>query len=177
MSQVLPAQDGNRFGTFAGVFTPCVLTILGVIMFLRFDVVVGNAGVLAALGIVFASNAITILTTLSLSAIATNTKVEGGGGLFSDQPQSWAEVWWSDWSVVFCCSGSVGCVIRDWFHHCIETVFATFGVAVIDIDDYQRGGIWMRCDWCGLDAQNTVLHIGNGCYFVIVIFLGGMAGV
>ena len=82
MSQVLPAQDGNRFGTFTGVFTPCVLTILGVIMFLRFDVVVGNAGVLAALGIVFASNSITILTTLSLSAIATNTKVEGGGVYF-----------------------------------------------------------------------------------------------
>ena len=82
MSQVLSAKDGNRFGTFSGVFTPCVLTILGVIMFLRFDVVVGNAGVLAALGIVLASNAITILTTLSLSAIATNTKVEGGGVYF-----------------------------------------------------------------------------------------------
>ncbi|MGI9466415.1 MAG: amino acid permease, partial [Rubripirellula sp.] len=82
MSQVLPAHDGNRFGTFAGVFTPCVLTILGVIMFLRFDVVVGNAGVLSALGIVLASNAITVLTTLSLSAIATNTKVEGGGVYF-----------------------------------------------------------------------------------------------
>ena len=35
----------GRFGTFGGVFTPCALTILGVIMFLRFGQVVGNSGV------------------------------------------------------------------------------------------------------------------------------------
>lgn len=74
--------EGNSFGTFGGVFTPCVLTILGVIMFLRFGQVVGQAGVWAALLIVLASKLITLLTTLSLSAIATNTKVEGGGAYF-----------------------------------------------------------------------------------------------
>tara|TARA_R110002049_G_scaffold285698_1_gene466700 strand:- start:88138 stop:90330 length:2193 start_codon:yes stop_codon:yes gene_type:complete len=82
MSQVSQRGDGNQFGTFAGVFTPCVLTILGVIMFLRFGVVVGQAGLWAALLIVLASKLITLLTTLSLSAIATNTKVEGGGAYF-----------------------------------------------------------------------------------------------
>ena len=73
---------GHQFGTFAGVFTPCTLTILGVIMFLRFGFVVGQAGVYAALLIVLLSKSITLLTTLSLSAIATNTKVEGGGAYF-----------------------------------------------------------------------------------------------
>ena len=82
MSDVASSSDGNRFGTFGGVFTPCVLTILGVIMFLRFGFVIGQAGVLAALGIVLASKVITVLTTLSLSAIATNTRVEGGGAYF-----------------------------------------------------------------------------------------------
>ena len=51
-------------------------------MFLRFGQVVGEAGVWAALLIVLASKVITLLTTLSLSAIATNTKVEGGGAYF-----------------------------------------------------------------------------------------------
>lgn len=74
--------DRNLFGTFGGVFTPCVLTILGVIMFLRFGSVVGQAGVAAAILIVLASKLITVLTSLSLSAIATNTKVEGGGAYF-----------------------------------------------------------------------------------------------
>lgn len=72
----------GRFGTFGGVFTPCVLTILGVIMFLRFGVVVGQAGLYYALLIVIASKVITGLTSLSLSAIATNTRVEGGGAYY-----------------------------------------------------------------------------------------------
>lgn len=76
------AEKGNSFSTFGGVFTPCVLTILGVIMFLRFGFVVGQAGIAAALLIVLASKVITTLTTLSLSAIATNTRVEGGGAYF-----------------------------------------------------------------------------------------------
>ncbi|MEZ5978544.1 MAG: amino acid permease [Planctomycetota bacterium] len=75
-------QSSARFGTFGGVFTPCVLTILGVIMFLRFSEVVGNAGVVRALGIVLAAKAITVLTGLSLAAIATNTRTKGGGAYF-----------------------------------------------------------------------------------------------
>ncbi len=83
------AQKGNaepqgpgRFSTFGGVFTPCTLTILGVIMFLRFGEVVGNAGILRALIIVSVAKLITTLTALSLSAIATNTKVKGGGAYY-----------------------------------------------------------------------------------------------
>jgi len=79
------SPDGRKsgsFGTFGGVFTPCTLTILGVIMFLRFGQVVGRAGLYYALAIVLASNAITLLTTLSLSAIATNTRVKGGGAYY-----------------------------------------------------------------------------------------------
>jgi amino acid transporter len=70
------------FGMFGGVFTPCTLTILGVIMFLRFGYVVGNAGFVWALVILLSAKVITTLTTLSLSAVATNTKVQGGGAYF-----------------------------------------------------------------------------------------------
>lgn len=77
-----PTASTGRFGTFAGVFTPCTLTILGVIMFLRFGYVVGQAGLWSALLIVLCAKVITVLTTLSLSAIATNTKVKGGGAYF-----------------------------------------------------------------------------------------------
>jgi len=71
-----------RFGAFGGVFTPCTLTILGVIMFLRLGQVVGQAGLLRALAIILLANVITLLTSLSLSAIATNTKMRGGGAYF-----------------------------------------------------------------------------------------------
>lgn len=72
----------NKFGTFGGVFTPSTLTILGVIMFLRFGQVVGQSGVTNALIIVLCAKLITTLTALSISAIATNTRVKGGGAYF-----------------------------------------------------------------------------------------------
>ncbi len=72
----------SGFGMFGGVFTPCTLTILGVIMFLRFGYVVGCAGVFETLIIIGVATLITLLTTLSLSAIVTNTEVKGGGAYF-----------------------------------------------------------------------------------------------
>ena len=69
----------KRFGAFSGVFTPSVLTILGVIMYLRLGWVTGQAGLLGALAIVALSHLITLATGLSVSAIATNRTVGAGG--------------------------------------------------------------------------------------------------
>lgn len=74
--------DSTKLGTFGGVFTPCTLTILGVIMFLRFGEVVGRAGAFYAILIVLAAKVLTSLTSLSLAAIATNTRVKGGGAYY-----------------------------------------------------------------------------------------------
>ena len=75
-------SSARRFGTFGGVFTPCTLTILGVIMFLRLGQVIGHSGVWLAAAIVLVAAGITMLTSLSLSAIATNTRVQGGGAYY-----------------------------------------------------------------------------------------------
>jgi amino acid transporter len=72
------ARD-NAMGTFAGVFTPSILTILGIILFLRLGYVVGSGGLVKALAIILLANVISVLTTFSVSAIATNFKVKGGG--------------------------------------------------------------------------------------------------
>ncbi|OZC03643.1 amino acid permease [Rubricoccus marinus] len=72
----------GRFGTFAGVFTPNVLTILGIILFLRTGWVVGQAGLGGALIIILLANAISLLTGLSLSSIATSMNVKAGGNYF-----------------------------------------------------------------------------------------------
>jgi len=73
------ATVAPRFGTFLGVYTPSVLTILGLIMYLRFGWVVGNVGLLLAVLIVLLSSSITFITGLSSSAIATNMRVGVGG--------------------------------------------------------------------------------------------------
>ena len=72
-------QKGYGFGTFKGVFTPSILTILGVVMYLRFGWVLGNVGLGLTLVIVTLSTAITFLTGLALSSLATNMRVGGGG--------------------------------------------------------------------------------------------------
>ncbi len=79
-----PGEENGRlkFGTFAGVFTPSILTILGVIMYLRLGWVVGNVGLYGTLVIVAISSAITFLTALSVSAIATDQKVRTGGAYY-----------------------------------------------------------------------------------------------
>ncbi|MGB7786455.1 MAG: Na-K-Cl cotransporter [Salinimicrobium sp.] len=69
-------------GTFGGVFTPSILTILGVIMYLRFGWVVGNVGLLGTLIIVTLSTSITFLTALSVAAIATDQQVRAGGAYY-----------------------------------------------------------------------------------------------
>jgi amino acid transporter len=74
--------QSHTFGTFGGVFTPSILTILGVIMFMRANFVVGQGGILATLLILLIAKSITFLTGLSLSAISTNTRVRGGGAYF-----------------------------------------------------------------------------------------------
>ena len=73
---------GLQLGTFIGVFTPTILTILGVIMYLRFGWVVGNVGLGQTLLIVLLANLITLLTSLSLSALATNMQVGVGGAYY-----------------------------------------------------------------------------------------------
>jgi amino acid transporter len=78
---VVPGKEGG-LGTFGGVFTPSILTILGVIMYLRFGWVVGNAGLLGTLLIVTISTGITFLTALSIAAIATDQQVRIGGAYY-----------------------------------------------------------------------------------------------
>jgi amino acid transporter len=75
-------QPALKFGTFLGVFTPSVLTILGLIMYLRFGWVVGNLGLPVTLLVVLLASSITFVTALSASAIATNMTVGVGGEYF-----------------------------------------------------------------------------------------------
>ncbi len=76
------SPERKKLGAFGGVYTPSILTILGVIMYLRFGWVVGNVGLLGALLIVTLSTAITFLTGLSISSIATDRVVGGGGAYY-----------------------------------------------------------------------------------------------
>jgi len=85
LRRLLPGRrrsaDG-KLGMFLGVFTPTVLTILGVILYLRLGWVTGQVGLAKTLLIVVMANGITLITTLSFSAIATNIRVGAGGAYY-----------------------------------------------------------------------------------------------
>jgi len=74
-----PIDEPVRFGTFAGVYRPVVLTILGALLYLREGWLVGNAGLGGALLVILAAYTITGTTALSVSSIATNLRMRAGG--------------------------------------------------------------------------------------------------
>jgi potassium/chloride transporter 9 len=77
-----PVGGTEKLGTFAGVFVPVTLNVLSILMFLRFGFLLGQAGLVGMMGMLIAAYAINLLTTLSISAIATNGTVRGGGAYY-----------------------------------------------------------------------------------------------
>ncbi|KAG0144486.1 hypothetical protein CROQUDRAFT_94964 [Cronartium quercuum f. sp. fusiforme G11] len=77
--QVRPTKSPRKMGTFDGVYLPTILSIFNVIYFLRFGYCIGHIGLLPTLALLLLAYAINTLTVFSLSAIATNGQVRGGG--------------------------------------------------------------------------------------------------
>uniref|UniRef100_A0AAQ4PVP0 Solute carrier family 12 member 4 n=1 Tax=Gasterosteus aculeatus aculeatus TaxID=481459 RepID=A0AAQ4PVP0_GASAC len=71
-----------NMGTLMGVYLPCLQNIFGVILFLRLTWIVGMAGIMQSLLIVLMCCSCTMLTAISMSAIATNGVVPAGGAYF-----------------------------------------------------------------------------------------------
>ncbi|RDA90055.1 hypothetical protein CP533_2381 [Ophiocordyceps camponoti-saundersi (nom. inval.)] len=76
-----PAQNG-KLGVMSGVFIPVFLSIMSILMFLRFGLILGQVGLAGIAGLLLVAYCINLLTTLSLSAIASNGEVKGGGAYF-----------------------------------------------------------------------------------------------
>lgn len=72
----------HKLGMFAGVFVPNILTIIGVILYLRSGWVVGAAGLSGALLILAVALLIATLTAMSLASVSTNGPVGAGGVYF-----------------------------------------------------------------------------------------------
>ena len=79
MSTNAPQPVQGTLGTFGGVFTPSILTILGLVLFLLVPFVVGSVGLFQALLILGLSTLVSVLTSISLATVATNIRVGGGG--------------------------------------------------------------------------------------------------
>ncbi|ROV92665.1 hypothetical protein VSDG_06615 [Cytospora chrysosperma] len=72
----------HKLGTVSGVYIPVCLNVFSILLFLRFGMILGQIGMLGMLGLLLVSYLVDIITTLSLSAVASNGEVKGGGAYY-----------------------------------------------------------------------------------------------
>ena len=167
----------GTLGTFPGVFTPSILTILGIILFMRLGYVVGNAGLGQAFIIIGLANAISVLTSVSLSAIATNLKVKGGGDYYLISRTLGVEFGGAigivlflaqSVSIAFYCIGfgEAVSVLLPWSVKCLPQIVAALAVLFLFIF------AWMGADWA-TRFQYVVMSILAAA--LISFFIGGLA--
>ncbi len=75
-------SGSQALGVFGGVFTPGVLAVLGLVFFRRLGFVVGSTGLAGGLLMLALATAIALLTSISLSAVASSRKLRGTGDCF-----------------------------------------------------------------------------------------------
>jgi len=76
------APEKANLGTLMGVFLPCLQNIFGVILFIRMTWIVGTCGAIEGFLVILFCCCTTMLTAISMSAIATNGVVPAGGSYF-----------------------------------------------------------------------------------------------
>eukprot|EP00559_Dactyliosolen_fragilissimus_P000257 CAMPEP_0184873670 /NCGR_PEP_ID=MMETSP0580-20130426/41970_1 /TAXON_ID=1118495 /ORGANISM="Dactyliosolen fragilissimus" /LENGTH=179 /DNA_ID=CAMNT_0027376601 /DNA_START=81 /DNA_END=620 /DNA_ORIENTATION=+ len=69
----------HEFGTINGVFLPCLQNFLNVILFLRLTSIMSQAGCIYTTLIIIVCVTSTLITSISISAIATNGTICVGG--------------------------------------------------------------------------------------------------
>lgn len=72
-------KENKKFGTFLGVYVPCILMLFGVIIFLRLSWIIGQVGLGTSLVIITFASLIALITCLSMAAISTNIDIGKGG--------------------------------------------------------------------------------------------------
>ncbi len=171
------APPQGNLGTFPGVFTPSILTILGIILFMRLGYVVGNAGLGKALTIIGLANAISVLTSVSLSAIATNLKVKGGGDYYLISRTLGVEFGGAigivlflaqSVSIAFYCIGFGEAVstLLPWAGKGLPQIVAALAVSFLFIF------AWMGADWA---TRFQYVVMGILAAALISFFTGGLA--
>ncbi len=144
--------SAKKFGTFLGVFLPSILTVLGLIMYLRFGWVVGNLGLGLTLVVVILANIITFITGLSASAIATNIKVGVGGVYYLVSRSLGLET-----------GGAIG--VAFYISRTLSITFYCFGLAESILI------FWPEASWGPMPSYATPLL--TAAIIILITFLAG----
>ena len=124
LSKLPPHPLHNQLGTINGCYVPCLLNIMGIVLFERLGWGIGQVGIRNVLFIYIFAELAAILTVLSLSAIVTNGNMKGGGSYYMISRTLGAEFGGSVGilfycayavNIAFCCSGCAEEIIKTWY--------------------------------------------------------------
>ncbi|CAF1426398.1 unnamed protein product [Rotaria magnacalcarata] len=163
-TEVKQKIDIVKFGWIIGVLVRCVLNIFGVMLFLRLSWVAGQAGIGLACVIVLISTVVTVVTSLSMSAICTNGEVKGGGTYYLISRSLGPEF-----------GGAIGLIFS--FVNAVAAAMYTIGFAETVRDILKEHGVKILGTVVDGESVNVVRIIG---FITMTIILGialiGMRG-
>ncbi|CAM1508096.1 Fc.00g049440.m01.CDS01 [Cosmosporella sp. VM-42] len=150
-ASVMDHRHGTKLGTVSGVYIPVFLNIMSILMFLRFGLILGQVGFLGILGLLVCAYTIDLLTTLSLSAIASNGEVKGGGAYYLISRSLGPEF-----------GGSIG--ILFYLAQVLNTAMNVVGL--IDCIRLYVGPSFPQGYWTGYGLQTAALVLCTGLCFL-----------
>ena len=157
-SQLLVTNKDSGLGAVMGVFIPCVLSIIGVVLFMRLGWAIGEAGVLGVLSMIGLGTLLSYLTAFSLCALATNGKIRGGGAYYlisrSLGPEMGGAI-----GMVFFAANSVG--IAFYMQGFTDTI-----AELLDLDQQDASTYWLKLAMAGscLLVEAVIAIVGSGLY-------------
>uniref|UniRef100_A0A3Q3KK34 Solute carrier family 12 member 10, tandem duplicate 1 n=1 Tax=Monopterus albus TaxID=43700 RepID=A0A3Q3KK34_MONAL len=126
------ASDSGLFFLLTFFKFHCMLNIWGVILFLRLSWITSQAGILLTCLIVLMSVTVNTATTLSISAIATNGRVDAGGTYFMISRSLGPEVG-APIGLVFAFANVLGCALNTvGFAEVVQDLMQSYGSVIID---------------------------------------------
>lgn len=153
LSKIASDQQKNQLNTLMGVYIPCMLSILGAILFLRLSWAVGQAGFLGVLGIFLIAGLAVLLTALSISAISTNGSMGGGGAYFMISRSLGPEF-----------GGAVGIIF--YFANAFATTFYLVAFADNVVDTFwSDAGVWSKIMIASIALLGTLVAAWIGADF------------
>ncbi|GKT99944.1 na+ k+ 2cl-cotransporter [Fusarium langsethiae] len=144
-------SHSNKLGSISGVYIPVFLNIMSILMFLRFGLIIGKIGFVGILGLLVTAYSIDLLTTLSLSAIASNGEVKGGGAYYLISRSLGPEF-----------GGSIGILF-----YLAQVLNASMNVVgLIDCIRLNQGPAFPEGYWTGYFLQTAALLLCTGLCFL-----------
>ena len=160
-------------GAVMGVFVPCMLSIIGVILFLRLGWAIGEAGVLGVLSMFGFGTVLIVLTDLSLCALATNGKIRAGGTYYlisrSLGPEFGGAI-----GIIFFAANAVG--IAFYMQGFSDTVFdlLTSGDSpLVDIGPLSSEARWLKLGlgFTCISVEAVIAVVGSGIYSKVAFLI------